>query len=292
MTTERLYEFLVLAQTLNYGKAARKLYITQSVLSRHIGDLEKETGNALLERDSHKVALTQAGRLLARRAAELTRQYDEAVGTLRLSDVKASGVVRISCTSTVVCEHLTGYLRSFAVRYPDIRLELEVTDECSPFVPESCDVRFTPFEASADGWQCKTAYSDPALLVLRPEHRLIQNHQAELRELIGETVFIPYPNTLFSSYTYNRQLIDHATANRALITKVPSSDSALLEVSLNRGVTLLPRHLVRQGYGELMLVSVATPGVHFDTLVYLRSEAPNPAAKLFYDEIAALSENP
>lgn len=291
MTTERLYEFLVLAQTLNYGKAARKLYITQSVLSRHIGDLEKEVGNALLERDSHKVSLTQAGRLLARRAAELTRQYDEAVGTLRLSDVKASGVVRISCTSTVVCEHLTAYLRSFSQRYPDIRLELEVTDECSPFDPESNDIRFTPFEASTEGWQCKTAYTDPALLVLRPERRMIQNHQIELRELTGETVFVPYPNALFSSYTYNRQLIDRATANRALITKVPSADSALLEVSLNRGVALLPRHLVRQGYGELMLVNIATPGVRFDTLIYLRSEAPNPAAKLFFDELNPVSEN-
>ena len=281
----------MLAQTLNYGKAARKLYITQSVLSRHIGDLEKEVGNALLERDSHKVSLTQAGRLLARRAAELTRQYDEAVGTLRLSDVKASGVVRISCTSTVVCEHLTAYLRSFSQRYPGIRLELEVTDECSPFDPESSDIRFTPFEASAEGWQCKTAYTDPALLVLRPERRMIQNHQIELRELTGETVFVPYPNALFSSYTYNRQLIDRATANRALITKVPSADSALLEVSLNRGVALLPRHLVRQGYGELMLVNIATPGVRFDTLIYLRSEAPNPAAKLFFDELNPVSEN-
>jgi DNA-binding transcriptional LysR family regulator len=291
MTTERLYEFLVLAQTLNYGKAARKLYITQSVLSRHIGDLEAEVGNTLLERDSHKVSLTQAGRLLARRAAELTRQYDEAVSTLRLSDVKASGIVRISCTSTVVCGHLSGYLRSFAQRYPDIRLELDVTDECSPFDPESCDVRFTPFEASAEGWQCKTAYSDPALLVLRPEHRLIQNHQVELRELIGETVFVPYPNDLFSSYTYNRQLIDRATANRAGITKVASAEHALLEVSLNRGVALLPRHLVRQGYGELMLVSIATPGVRFNTLAYLRSEAPNPAAKLFYDELNPAPED-
>ena len=144
MTTERLYKFLVLAQTLNYGKAARKLYITQSVPSRHIGDLEKEVGNALLERDSHKVTLTQAWRLLARRAAELMWQYDEAVSTLRLSDVKASGVVRVSCTSKMVCEHLTSYLRGFSQRYPDIRLELQVTEESAPLDPESCDVFFTP----------------------------------------------------------------------------------------------------------------------------------------------------
>ena len=40
-----------------------------------------------------------------------------------------------------------------------------------------------------------------------------------------------------------------------------------------------------------MLVNIATPGVRFDTLIYLRSEAPNPAAKLFFDELNPVSEN-
>ena len=44
MKTETLYEFLVLSKTLNYSKAAENLYISQSVLSKHIQEMEKELG--------------------------------------------------------------------------------------------------------------------------------------------------------------------------------------------------------------------------------------------------------
>ena len=71
MKTEKLYEFLVLSQTLNYSKAASALYISQSVLSRHILEMERELGVRLFIRTTHEVRLTQAGLLLAQNAESL-----------------------------------------------------------------------------------------------------------------------------------------------------------------------------------------------------------------------------
>ena len=48
MKTEQLYEFLVLSRTLNYSRAADALYISQSVLSKHILEMEQELNTSLL----------------------------------------------------------------------------------------------------------------------------------------------------------------------------------------------------------------------------------------------------
>ena len=61
MDIELFNEFLVLAQTLNYSKAAQQLYLSQSVLSRHIQNLENHLGVALLSRNKHSVELTAIG---------------------------------------------------------------------------------------------------------------------------------------------------------------------------------------------------------------------------------------
>ena len=61
MNTDRLFEFRTLAQVLHYGRAAEKLYMAQSVLSRHIQALEKDLGVQLFQRSPHGVTLTTAG---------------------------------------------------------------------------------------------------------------------------------------------------------------------------------------------------------------------------------------
>lgn len=53
MKTEQLYEFLVLSRTLNYSRAANALYISQSVLSKHILEMEQELNTSLFFRSTH-----------------------------------------------------------------------------------------------------------------------------------------------------------------------------------------------------------------------------------------------
>ena len=95
MNTGMLYEFLVLSKLLNYSKAAVALYISQSVLTKHMQALEKEMGIPLLLRTTHGVTLTEAGKVLAKEAPELLGKCDSILRRLRNKNIPARSSIRI-----------------------------------------------------------------------------------------------------------------------------------------------------------------------------------------------------
>src|SRR5512142_2768537 len=76
-----LRAFVAVAEELNFGRAAERLYVSQPALSRQIRALEQVLGVELLRRSTHRVELTVAGEALLERARRLLRDVDEAVAT-------------------------------------------------------------------------------------------------------------------------------------------------------------------------------------------------------------------
>jgi epsilon-lactone hydrolase len=78
-----LRAFVAVAEELNFGRAAARLYLSQPALSRQIRSLERLVGCDLLRRSTHRVELTLAGEALLDRARGLLREVDEAVSVTR-----------------------------------------------------------------------------------------------------------------------------------------------------------------------------------------------------------------
>ena len=78
-----LRSFVAVADELNFGRAAQRLYITQPALSRQIKALEQLIGTELLRRSTHQVELTIAGEALLDRVRPLLRQVDAAVADVQ-----------------------------------------------------------------------------------------------------------------------------------------------------------------------------------------------------------------
>jgi epsilon-lactone hydrolase len=78
-----LRAFVAVAEELNFGRAASRLYLSQPALSRQIRALERLIGPDLLRRSTHRVELTLAGEALLDRARELLRGLDQAISATR-----------------------------------------------------------------------------------------------------------------------------------------------------------------------------------------------------------------
>jgi monoterpene epsilon-lactone hydrolase len=74
-----LRAFVAVAEELNFGRAATRLYVSQPALSRQIRALERLVGCELLRRSTHRVELTLAGEALLDRARPILRDVDDAV---------------------------------------------------------------------------------------------------------------------------------------------------------------------------------------------------------------------
>jgi DNA-binding transcriptional LysR family regulator len=116
--------FVAVAETLNFGRAAAALSISQPPLSRQIGALERDLGVALFVREARGVRLTAAGAALLPQARRLLRDADAlAAGARELAHGEV-GVVRLGFISTAAYNVLPRVLPAFRRMRPGIRLTL------------------------------------------------------------------------------------------------------------------------------------------------------------------------
>jgi DNA-binding transcriptional LysR family regulator len=118
------HTFVVLAEELHFGKAARRLRISQPALSKQLRRLEERLGGDLVARNRRKVALTECGRILLPLAQRLVEQSRMAF--VRTSDAIAgrAGSLRIGFGIASVAEVLPRTLIRFRKSFPNVVLEL------------------------------------------------------------------------------------------------------------------------------------------------------------------------
>ncbi|MGV8083531.1 MAG: LysR family transcriptional regulator [Coriobacteriia bacterium] len=95
MELAHLREFAVVGTVLNFTTAAKRLNIAQPTLSKHISELEREVGAALLVRDTVHTALTPAGRFFLQGATGLLEEYDHLIQATRDLSRRHVDVVRV-----------------------------------------------------------------------------------------------------------------------------------------------------------------------------------------------------
>jgi DNA-binding transcriptional LysR family regulator len=127
MELRHLRYFAAVAETLNFGRAAARLAISQPPLSRQIQALEQELGTPLFLRTPRGVRLTAAGRALIPEARRLLREAAALVDGARYLAEGGVGSLRIGFISTASYNVLPRVLPEFHRRRPGIQLALQET---------------------------------------------------------------------------------------------------------------------------------------------------------------------
>lgn len=287
MNTGRLYEFLVLAKLLSFSKAADTLYISQSVLSKHIRELEEELGSPVLIRNTHSVTLTEAGKVLLKEAPELINKCDSTLRRLRSRNSWSNGSIRIGIAMEFAhSSHIRQYFHTFSSRYPDIELKYDVFSGNMPsHVAEEYDILFTPcvYHDLPENIHRILLRRHGTYAVLPPQHPLISTAAIYLHQLVGQTIIVPYAQELFGPYAQNWILAEKATKGQISIIKVDNVSTALFLVSMGKGICIAPRYVKNMLSPETFIVSISDQNCRFDEYLYY-NETDNGAAKLFFDE--------
>ncbi|MDE5943371.1 MAG: LysR family transcriptional regulator [Clostridia bacterium] len=124
MELRELKYFLAVAREESISKAAEALFITQPNLSRQMQNLEKQLGRSLFIRGSRKITLTEAGKLLYKRAEEIIELYDKTESELSAPITELSGDIYIGGGESHVMSLIAKAAHSIQEQYPDVRFHL------------------------------------------------------------------------------------------------------------------------------------------------------------------------
>jgi DNA-binding transcriptional LysR family regulator len=134
--------FAHVVQANGFSKAARRLNMPTSTVSRRIADLERQLGVRLIERSTRSLRLTDAGTELlehAQRSAEINEATSH-IASNHLSTV--SGNLRLSAPPSISDSLLAPIVVAFQTEYPDVRIQIFVTDRIVDHIAEGVDLAF------------------------------------------------------------------------------------------------------------------------------------------------------
>jgi DNA-binding transcriptional LysR family regulator len=293
----QLQVFLCVAQCRSFSQTGQTLGLTQSAVSRAMVELEGQLHVRLLDRTTREVLLTDAGQLLAQKAAPLLQELADTLAEVADVGHAARGQVRIASSPTLSAALMPACIAACSQQLPQIQVQLvdRLQQEVLAQV-RSGDVHFgvvvEPPELGDLDYIC--LQHDPFVAVLPPGHPLLQQARpgATLRwdQLRGE------PLVLLDHASGSRRLMDAALLASGcgpehcpVVQEVGHVTTAFRMVEAGIGISIMPGLAIpAQGFSALQVCQLAPQVQRAIMLVRRRQRSLPAAAQAVWDLAAAL----
>ena len=131
--------FVKVVETGSFARAAERLGVSVSSVSRHVTDLEAHLNARLLNRTTRRLSLTEIGRAFHERCVQLLADLEEAEESAGEGAVVPRGTLRLTCGVTFGERYLAPAIAEFMARYPQMRFDAELSDRVVDLVEEGFD---------------------------------------------------------------------------------------------------------------------------------------------------------
>jgi len=280
--------FVAIAELGSFGKAARRLHITQTALTRRLQNFEALLGVTLIERTTRSVALSPLGREFLPEARRLIAELGAALLEISERGRAQRGEVSIACVPTVGVRFLPPIIQAYSASHPHNRIK--ILDHASSAVADAVLRREAEFGIHIGGHHHPDLVSAPLLsdrfvLICRRDHPLAKKRSLAWRQLRAQ------PLIFVGAVSGNRPLLDAALAKRHLELdahyEVQHSSTALGLVAAGVAPAVVPSLAFEAtAYPSLREVALVDPVVARSlVLVSRRTARLSPAAQALYDLI-------
>jgi DNA-binding transcriptional LysR family regulator len=287
MELRQLRYLVALAEERNFTRAAEREHIAQPALSQQVRRLEQETGLALVERTTRRVALTEAGELLLVRARRILAELDAAQADLQALSGVQTGHVLIGTIHTMGPIDLSLALGAFHQRHPGV--ELTVLEQSSEELAEllrvdELDLAFLSVteRVESHGIGLHQLVSEELVAIVPRDHPLGARRRVRMAELADQR-FITYREG-----ARLRELLTSAGRAAGFEPQVAleSNESQLIRrlVARGLGVAILPRSDATGPGAEVSVATLVEPALRRDiTLAWREGRRHTPAATEFLE---------
>lgn len=286
LNLNRLRYFVTVAQELHFGRAARKLGISQPPLSLHIRALEEEIGSPLFIRANRQVVLTAAGRMLLGHAvgllehAQRLEQIMQGVGTGDL------GEMFVGCVPSAMYDVLPRILAPYRARYPKVHVVLKeghTMDVMNAVQEGQVDIGLVWRNVAGPSLGIQPILSEQFAALVPAGHPLSQQSVLSLDQLAGQPLILP-PRKI-SPYHYDHIIAAFAKLGLSprIDYEVPTILSQIGFVASGFGIAISPSFARRFMTDQIALIPIAEEMPSVILSLVWNEARPSPAVDLFRD---------
>ncbi len=254
--------FLKVAETRSFTAAAKKLGVPTSSVSRRIQDLEKELGTTLIHRSTRVVTLTELGEIYLSQiqpAIAALNTADEIVGN---QSQEPSGLLRVTALPGYGRFCVLPVLDKFKQRYPNIVLDIELTDRISNLADNVTDIAIRATANLPERAVAHKLSDNNFVLVASPRYLMANGVPSNCRELEEhKTLHYRGPNGVLMWQANNLGAWSEVDTQATYICN--QGDALVDQASKGLGIALVPRWGIRRelSNGELLEISLVDTSI-------------------------------
>lgn len=239
MNLRQLHCFIAVAEELHFGRAAERLHIEQSPLSRIIKKLESDLGAVLLERTSRGTRLTWPGQVFLQDARRVILAFEQAKANAKSAAAGYRRTLRIALSDDVARTRLSALLALCREEEPEVEIRLFETSFAQHLKGLQHDLYDAGFALAGevnDRIVAEPVWQDPLVVAVPARHPLLAHKRVPLHEVVTHPLVLCHPEVCEGCSRQLEQLLRSVDAEPVVVERVASHDLMLALVAAGYGI--------------------------------------------------------
>ncbi|QUN65400.1 LysR substrate-binding domain-containing protein [Pseudomonas sp. JS425] len=234
MELRHLRYFLAVAEELRFARAAEKLHIEQSPLSRAIKELEEELGVVLFARTTRSTRLTHAGALFLEHVRRVLAAVEQARDSVKSAANGFHGQLRVALSDGITPSRLSALLVLCRQEEPEVEIrffEVPLSQQIQGLHSDLYDVGFAQSNEVGDGIVAMPAWSDALMVAVPARHPLLAHKRIPLDELLRYPLVLCDPQVCEGHAKHVERVLRRADMEPLIAERVATCDLMMALVS-------------------------------------------------------------
>ncbi|QBD75550.1 LysR family transcriptional regulator [Ktedonosporobacter rubrisoli] len=284
MELRNLRHFMVVAEEMNFTRAAERLQIAQPALTRSIHNLEEELQVLLFDRSKRQIALTPAGQGFLKQAYLIFADVEAAIQIARQFDQGKLGYLAIGFTGAAIYSVLPQIVHTYQERFPEVEVvlhELSMREQVTALSEHRLDIGFAVAPSLVENLAYERLLECSMVVVLPETHPLASRARVALAELAKEP-WIWFPRKLNPHYhDQNTRLCQQAGFEPRIVQETAHPHIMASLVAAGLGVAMMSawtQSLKREG---IVFKPLLEPSWSVDLQMMRRKQETSPLIAAF-----------
>ena len=234
MEMRHLRCFLAVAEELHFARAAERLHIEQSPLSRAIKELEEDLGVVLFVRTTRSTRLTRAGELFLEHVRRIFSALEQARDSVKAAANGFHGQLRVALSDGITPSRLPALLALCRQEEPEVEIrffEVPLSQQIKGLHEDLYDVGFAQSDEVGDGIATMPVWSDALMVAVPARHPLLAHKRIPLDELLRYPLVLCDPQACESHAKHVDRVLRRVDMEPLVAERVATCDLMMALVS-------------------------------------------------------------